>query len=167
MLGGTDMAGALAAIEAAYDTGEEDADWLSGVLEAAAPNLDRGLGMIAYLYDASDVRHLRVSAPAEVGALPSGWREAWMTYMAATAADEGHTRRLYLEGPPVTTVSERLGMEPERRAEYREGADLGMRDFLGVVASDPTGIGCVLCVNLAQARRPTPDETRVWSRVAA
>jgi DNA-binding CsgD family transcriptional regulator len=161
------MRAALAAIRAAYVTEAVDESWLRGVLEAAAPGLDQGLGMLAYFFDASDARRLRVWAPAVVGAVPSGWRDAWTRNLATTAEDVEHTRRLYLSGSAVKTVSERLGKKPERVSEYAGAAQLGMRDFLGVVATDPTGLGSVLCVNLPRARVPTRGEVEVWSRVAA
>ncbi|MBT8470511.1 MAG: hypothetical protein KJN97_17325, partial [Deltaproteobacteria bacterium] len=41
---------AIDLIEVAYDLQKSDADWLSGLMDTAAPMIDRGLGMFGFAF---------------------------------------------------------------------------------------------------------------------
>ncbi len=41
----------ISIIERSYDVTVDDAAWREGILAAARPSLDRGLGILGYLYD--------------------------------------------------------------------------------------------------------------------
>ncbi len=47
-------------LEAAYRVEQPEEPWLAGVLDAARPGLDDGLGVTAYTYEASNPEDLEV-----------------------------------------------------------------------------------------------------------
>src|SRR5262245_34575406 len=57
----------LAILEQAYRGGLDDAEWLEGLLDAARPFLDHGLGIAGFFFDAGDPTAFRMTAPVSRG----------------------------------------------------------------------------------------------------
>src|SRR5262245_44163486 len=54
----------VSVIEAAYAVDASEGEWLGGLMEAAAPDMNEGLGIAAYTYDARKL-------PLQIGTLTS------------------------------------------------------------------------------------------------
>jgi DNA-binding CsgD family transcriptional regulator len=154
-------------LEAAYAPAASDEEWLSGVLYAARPLLDRSLGVAAFFYDWAAPPAHRVSTPLGAG-LPRGALAALDA--VNSQAPETLARALVDARPSCATLSARLGLGA-RIAEHpivREHlAPLGVRDFFAVAAACPTGQGCVIGAPLPRAARVSPAEACRWTKLAS
>jgi DNA-binding CsgD family transcriptional regulator len=173
----------LGLLEAAYAAAPSDEEWLSRVLYAARPLLERPLaescedvrrapsarrlGVVAFFYDWAAPLELRVSTPLGVG-LPKGGLAALAEVNARAPGDLA--RALVDARPSCATLSTRLGLGAriiEHPIVREHLAPLGVRDFLAVAAACPTGQGCVIGAPLARAWRVGRAEAAAWAKVAA
>jgi DNA-binding CsgD family transcriptional regulator len=139
-------------LEAAYALDQPDDAWLGGMLGAASPCLDEGMGVVAFLYDASDPLTLRVHQMAQVG-VSAPRLEAYFRVSEQLAAIPGFLQRTY-RSLLCGTMSELERIE----YDWREAAlACGVGDTLAVNGLDPSGKGCLLGVFL-------PEETALPSR---
>jgi DNA-binding CsgD family transcriptional regulator len=145
--------------EATYAIDQPEREWLSGVVDAIRPAIEDGLGMAAYIYDAS-VRPLAVREPIldcpldaqGLSALMGGSSEeyvrgAWLAKVAATASETPG----FAEHPGVAQV-----FHP-----------VGIRDVMVINALDPLGIGCLVGAPLRGLRTLDAHERERWERVGA
>ena len=152
----------LGILEAGYavDTAEEP--WLRGLLAAAQPSLDEGLGAFAFSYNAFhpqsfELRCLTSSGfpdallerlPMVMGQIPTRFIENARNDSACTIASE-------IPGfEDFSAVSEHLH-------------PIGAYDVFGVNILDPTGTGCYLGAPLPRTGALTPARRTTWGRVAA
>jgi len=151
-------------IESAYRVDLDEESWLTGVLEASRPALDRGVGIAGLLYDASNrdslvpLRFIAVGGPE--GVSPD---------LCMRQIQEGEPDAAFLEQTfgrlQCDLVSRTFGQRfPEVLSHLKQ---LGIKDMLAVNGTDPSGIGCFLTGNLPG--RPVLSEGlhTTWSRVAA
>jgi DNA-binding CsgD family transcriptional regulator len=154
-------------IEAAYRVEDGDASaWLARLVAEARPALDGGLGLVGYFADSMTTEGEEYcSGPIGVGC-PDGWERAFRDITGTTPPE---TRRLIAVGSPVSTLSEQIGERriKQRRAVYAAAYAIGMRDWLGIKAFDPSGRGLVLTAPLARKGVAPKPLVRTWNRVAA
>ena len=155
-----DSAAALEILEAAYAVDHADDDWLLGIVAAARPTCDLGLGVCAYF--------TQIGGPGEVwnhGHVGELWRDVKTLYESVLGQIGPEAmRQLHLLGPFGSTV--RLAdasFDPSR-----VGASLGSSSAIGIMGLDVEGRG----VSLAswsppgQLIPPRPGEEAFWGRVA-
>jgi DNA-binding CsgD family transcriptional regulator len=153
-------------IEAAYRPAPDDRAWAEGLLGAAQPGLDDGLGVAVYAYqlDPAGTQPPVLQRLVENRVNP-----------AADAAVQFVLGRLSprlaltaLRSRPCVTLSHLTKHLPhDRELIASSAAQLGFRDLLGVAGGDPSGSGLVLAAPRRQVA-PIPRGAAVaWGRVAA
>lgn len=146
----------LAVVEAAYRAAPSDEAWLGGVLEAALPALDQGLGLFASTYQVVDGRP-RFVAPIAAGCPPELQRN--LSAINEALSPEAITK-VYFDAT-CGTASQLLGAGSARQL-------LGVvPDAIGVNARDPSGFGCAMIAPLARVDRLDARRIALWSRIAA
>jgi DNA-binding CsgD family transcriptional regulator len=151
----------IAVVEAGYRLDPAEPDWLRGVLHAAQPLLDAGLGVIGWQFE----QHGRVrTTPVCVGC-PDGFGVAVET---AHRTVSRRMRRAYVHPKLFATMQERLG--GRGLAEFPDVAELmrmgGVYDFAGLEAPDVDGSGVILGAPLPREMRTAAHTVRMWERVA-
>lgn len=148
----------LRIVEAAYELDLPELDWLRGLLDAMRPSLDGGLGVAAYVYDASArplaIRSPILDCPVDLGVL----REA------IARSSEDYVAGSWLSAT-VGTASETPGFfqHPSLGPLFGPG---GIRDVFVVNALDSVGVGCWLGAPLPDVRVLDAEERSAWTRVA-
>jgi len=154
-------------VESVYRLRGTDDVWLSGVLDALQPHVDRGLGILGYLFDARVTPRLDVQRLVSHGIADAA--VAQMSRMlAAMQGPDVRMKRVFALQDGCSTASEIMGSH----FSSMPGLDhlvrmTPFRDFFSMVAADPGGIGCIINVPL-----PTRDRTDVvirrrWGQVSA
>jgi DNA-binding CsgD family transcriptional regulator len=148
-------------LEAAYALDQADGAWLGGMLGAAATCLDEGMGMVAFLYDASDPQALRVSQMAAAG-VSAPRLQAYFRVSEELAAIPGFLQRTY-RSLLCGTMSELERIE----FDWRQAAvACGVGDTLAVNGLDPSGKGCLLGVFLPEETSLPPRRRQLLSYIA-
>ncbi len=148
-------------LEAAYALDQADDAWLGGMLGAASSCLDEGMGMVAFLYDASDAETLRVRQMASAGVSPPRL-QAYFRVSEELAAIPGFLARTY-RSLLCGTMSELEKVE----YDWREAAlACGVGDTLAVNGLDPSGQGCLLGVFLPQETTLRPPRRQLLGYIA-
>ncbi|MFO0619219.1 MAG: LuxR C-terminal-related transcriptional regulator [Polyangiaceae bacterium] len=159
----------ISVVEAAYSADGTDAEWLGGLLAMAQPWLDGGLGVAAFLYDASAAGTPKIWAPVALGS-PHSALFPDMLPIAFAAAPASVTTKFFGQPAPISTTSVELGLGA-RIAQfpmYRDVlATFGVADSVTICASDPSGVGCFLCGPRATQSEPSRADRRLWNRLAA
>ena len=159
----------LAVIEAAYRIETHDALWLEGIVRAARPLLDEGLGLCGGLVEFDATRHPRpiLAAPVYVGT-PSGMAEG-LERIVATEELASLQTKLFGSGKPISTASDELGVQvlKTNAAVLAGWGPLGIKDMLGVLAVDPGGSIVTLVVPQRKVVATTPARTETWARLSA
>lgn len=154
--------------DAVYASQPDDRAWLEGVLHAARPHLDRGLGVCGVYYDISDPNAPRMRAPVFLGTPPFA-REAFDAMVAN--APRGLFASLLRAIPSCATLSDRLtaiGLDLEAEPlAARVLAPLGVRDFVSFAATEPSGIGCLVGAPLPEITSAKSGAAEGWVEVAA
>jgi DNA-binding CsgD family transcriptional regulator len=155
----------IAVLDAAYRLDVPDFEWVQGILNAAIPSLDEGLGAIALAYDASDPGASRTLAIAGTGRIGDE-----IQCVAAIGADAGREvmAEIFAHGG-CATASQILGRERfvSNPGFKNHGFTRGFFDFLQVNASDPTGVGCLIGAPRPRTGAVPGRRAAHWSRVAA
>jgi DNA-binding CsgD family transcriptional regulator len=153
----------LSVVEAAYRVEQPEAAWVAGIMDAAKPLIDVGLGVYAYLYDASDAAKLDVRAFTHAGQ-PDGFLvEAMLGALAQTPkAYVEHSWRTRACG----YASEVPGYDelPTLESYFRPN---GIADIFAVCGGDPTGHGCYLGASRPARAKLDAHERATWERVSA
>lgn len=147
-------------VEATYCMDKGDEAWLEHILAAAAPCLDRGLGTMAYTFDAS-------AAPVSVGSAVLRDSALTLADLAAVvgSADEAYVRDSW-RTRACGTASEVPGFSrvpAVREIMHPHGA----RDVLAINACDVSGRGVWLGAWLPAVGQPTPADRAAWTRISA
>lgn len=147
--------------------GQSDA-WMRGLLDTLRPLIDAGLGVGGYYFDARRAPELTVTDLICVGMMDREVAAIARILEAMRAPNERSRRVLALVdgcGTASEIMSPRLfSTMPHLAALSRVSA---IRDFLGIVATDPGGMGCVINAPLAAQGRISPALRRPLGRVAA
>jgi hypothetical protein len=155
----------LTILESSYDLAGDEPAWLARILEMASPSLDRGKGVMAFLYDATKPAWVDVhgfSAVGEGGALLPA------IFQPPPPADAGSTElvRVFRTGK-ISTMLEVLAQVPVGQDYYRELLRAnGLKDMLVVNATDPSHRGCALLVPCADVDTWAPRAKHQWGRIA-
>ena len=159
-------------LETAYALEGDDAHWLAAVAEAARPGLDRGLGVVAYFFDASAPK-LKIFGYCGAGAGEAAIELARRTHelpVWQSADSSAVLRATYRSASALVDSNATLGArrtkEFFRACGYPEDGG-GVRRIMILNVADTSHRGCVLgapdpgaASNLLRRRAP-------WSRVAA
>jgi DNA-binding CsgD family transcriptional regulator len=160
------LARTLDCLDAAYRIDLDDDAYVRNLAAQTAPALDRGLGVLAYSYDASDPAKPVIRSFATSGHLDPTWLPRF--YAAVEAA--GHA------GPPEPTgfqawrhfVCTQASAVPGMRPLLAHFAHLGgSRDTFAVNALDASGHGVWVGAPLLSTRRVSAAQTTVFTRFAA
>jgi DNA-binding CsgD family transcriptional regulator len=156
----------LDCLEAAYRLDLDGGAYVQNLAEAAAPVLDRGLGILAYTYDARDP-----SRPAiDHFATSKQFDPSWLGRFYEAVEDAGHA------GPPQPTgfhawahmtcgqASAVAGMRPFLPLFAHIG---GSRDTFAVNAIDASGRGLWIGAPLRTTRKVSPEQVELFTRFAA
>ena len=152
-------------VEAAYDLECEEQRWLDGVVRAARPKLDRGPGLVSFLYRVAGDGRLRPGTASNVG-VSEAVAAAVMTavphfppeYVAAT----------FLRDPCTSarTTGSRRVQEYTRAEMRRLVGPAGWRDLFVINGLDPTGFGVYLGAPLPRVTNVGAARRTSWGRVA-
>ena len=148
-------------IEAAYALERDDDTWLGGILDAAMPCLDAGMGMVAFVYDASDSVTLQVRQLTSAG-VSAPRLEAYFRATQELAAIPGFLARTY-RSLLCGTMSELESVEYDWR---QTGVAFGIGDTLAVNGFDPSGHGCLLGAFLPEETKLRPGRRRLLGYLA-
>ncbi|MEY4547896.1 MAG: hypothetical protein RL685_4091 [Pseudomonadota bacterium] len=157
--------GLLQVVDAAYAAAPNDEAWLRGVLYAATPTLDWGLGLCASTFALPDatVREKPVITAFVESGEGSALRDA-MEEMHRTAP-AGLLRSAF-SCNLVSTLSDFLQCDLAGRPDVGpQLARLQARDMMGIVGFDPAGFGVVLSPLLPASGSLPPAVRRAWLRV--
>ena len=156
---------AISIVEAAYDLQGDTRAWVSRLLDRAAPELDRGLGVGISIYGPG-VRP--EEALVDTRGVDPSRRDAAKVMIAAYP---DLFRRLMLEpGPACTTVAEKMGLTAEQTRSWRPFVEfvhsVGIRDYVAVVSRDASGYAVLLSAASPDGRRPSGHGRTHWNRIA-
>ncbi|MFO0551092.1 MAG: LuxR C-terminal-related transcriptional regulator [Polyangiaceae bacterium] len=153
-------------LEVVYRVEQPRHEWLRGILLALAPQLDRGLGISAYMVDASSPGGFDAYGFQSVGGDPADTRCRFEAWNASTPT--AIKRKIHLFGACG------LGRELPRAAGVTQSqvadtlASHGYLEMFGINALDPTGRGCSIAVpHLTRANQGGIAHRDVWEQLAA
>ncbi len=149
----------ISVIEAAYRVEQREGRWLEGVLEAASPLLDRGMGCSAFFYDARDVEQLRLHGFVAAGARND---EAILRAIERSSPDRV---AWVFRTQACRTASE--GPDWANQPAAKLFRTWGITDILFVNGVDPSGIGCFVTAKLSEGQRVDRGTKRRLARLAA
>jgi len=152
----------LSILEAGYSVEAAEEPWLRGVLTAARPSLDEGLGAFAISYNAFEPQSFELRCLASEG-IPDAVRDQLPMVMAQMPARFIENAR---NDQACTLATEIPGFE-DFTAVPEHLHPVGAHDVLGINVRDPTGVGCYLGAPLPRTGSLTPTRRATWARVAA
>lgn len=152
----------ITVVEAAYDLGASDREWLSRLVAATAPTLDQGFGTSAALWqipvEGVKVTALDVSTRSELLAL------APVIYSAIG----NNAARYYTHVPALRAASEYAGDPTVQGILRRCSAALGttLRDIVGVCVGDGRCSGVAVTSFTAAPARFSIRQRNIFHRIA-
>lgn len=154
-------------VEAAYQLGRSEEDWLLSLSAALRPLLDAGSGVGAFLFDRQPLQRTRFSKPILLGAEPVlGERLA----LALSILPESVAAPT-LDSPTwLTTVSQALGLGQDfahHPLAITFGHPFGIRDLAAFKAVEPTGRGLVIAAPLLEISAIDGPSASKWALCAA
>ena len=155
---------AIDLIEVAYDFEKSDSDWLSGVMDAAAPMIDRGLGMFGFAFVRPQGGGGRdaVIQDMQLRSLSPDFAER---FVAATQALSPKFVRAVTPPGNAGTWSEIARDHPEELHALLE--KLGYVDLFGITAIDPDGVGVDISAPLAETMKLSFKSRERWQMLGA
>lgn len=156
----------LDCLDAAYRLDLDDAAYIQNLAEQAAPTLDRGLGVLAYTYDARDPD----SPVIQSFATSAGFDPAWLPRFYEAVEAAGHAGPPQPTGFPTwshlvcTQASLVVGMKPYLSLFSHIG---GSRDTFALNALDASGRGVWLGAPMRTTRRVSEAHITLFTRLAA
>jgi DNA-binding NarL/FixJ family response regulator len=151
----------LQVVEAAYADDVSEEDWLRGIGEAAAPELDAGLGVCAYAFKFENGLPV-FGTSVDVGRFDS----AMPRLMNMLAEGPPEIARRAFDSDIVSTLSEFFGLD-DKPFFVKNLDDMGARDSIGVVVYDPRGSGVCLASWLPEQCVLPPAFKRAWAHIVA
>ncbi|MCK6571559.1 helix-turn-helix transcriptional regulator [Myxococcota bacterium] len=186
---------ALAILDAAYRLEGTPEEWLRRVAAAALPSIGHGLGLHAWLVDASNPEDVRMAHPMAVGVTDewaTHWRSLWWdVFMAPLPSQTLHMLHNFSACSFAREIWDAGAAGSESYAEYLSmlaangygrthwrylrgprapsGDKMLYPDSFNLCSVDAEGRGCVLVANLARTSEgPVPPELAAqWARVGA
>ena len=149
-------------IEAIYRHEESERAWLEGILVAARPALDHGLGLTSYPFEVVG-QEVRVPWVKVVGT-PVRVGPSLMKSVMATSRDSPQVSRVYRPTPTCATASE-LGLL--ETPGFRLFRAKGILDASGITGFDTAGRGVFFGAFLPRVTRLAPAFRERFERVGA
>jgi DNA-binding CsgD family transcriptional regulator len=149
-------------LEAAYRVEQPEEPWLAGVLEAAAPGFDNGLGAYAFSYDASTASKFGFRCLVTRNAIPAvveAMRAVAQSLPTDLVANSFWTRR-------ASTLREMPGWASFSGLPLHFDAKHIANDALGINALDPSRVSCLMGAYWQGDRRLGERERATWNRVS-
>jgi DNA-binding CsgD family transcriptional regulator len=154
--------------ETAYDLAGDDRAWLARVLAAAAPSMDRGLGVFACFFELTETEEVHFRDPvyrgtdSAVGVAFQPLRER---------LEPSLVRRLFVYGPAVASLLDLLGWGYLSKDEVELGRSAlkqaGCRDLLSVRVYDELHRqGLLLVAPLGRKKRAAAPFVTRWERLS-
>jgi DNA-binding CsgD family transcriptional regulator len=163
----------LSILEAAYAPAIDVDHWLQDALDTLAPHLDQGFGVLAHRFrvDGSQLTRLPVVAPAASGPMNEEVRRREEEFFAAVLSMPPSVVAqlvglLYPCAPTVTTQSELAG-DMHRVLPGFAVDGQALDDGFGVIASEPSGHGCIFYARIRTPGRVPRQDRTLWLHIAA
>lgn len=155
-------------VERAYEVTGSEQDWLQSLATAAQPILDRGLGIMAFVYQARAGAGLQIPTAAGAG-MTEGLYGTIIPFNLATPHELVEATYLRRSGCATASEASRMGARLEEHPLWRNILHPhGMHDYCATnVLVDPSGRGCIVGAPLPSVARTPPTVRRAWTRVAA
>ncbi len=157
----------VAIVDAAYDLGASESDWLRGLCEAAEPVLGRGEGIFAFMYELEDRgATLKIRMPTFLNCSPD-----MLTVMCegVELANAEQLLRIY-SGFPCQSLSQCHARSAEGYRGFKSADALrrraGLRDILSVRAADTIHAGVAIAAPTDRVVRFAPRTAGVMAKVA-
>jgi DNA-binding CsgD family transcriptional regulator len=154
-------AGVLEIIEAIYREEKNERAWIDGILDAAKPVVDEGLGVVGFPFEAGpngfDVPFQRVTGAGK------GLGPDLMRAVTATIKDDDRVQKSY-RAVLCATGSEENHLD---REGFKLMRPLGIQDSIGMVGVATNGSGVCLVALLPKITKLKPAVRARLSRVAA
>jgi DNA-binding CsgD family transcriptional regulator len=152
----------VAIIEAIYREERSERRWIEGILAAARPALDHGLGLTAYPFEVVE-QEVRVSW-AKVLGTPPGVGPSMVKSVMARSRETPQVSRIYRCTPTCATASE-LGLS--EAPGFRLYRTKGILDASGITGFDTAGRGVFFGAFLPRVSGLDPAFRARFERVAA
>jgi DNA-binding CsgD family transcriptional regulator len=155
---------AIDLIEVAYDLDKSNADWLSGLMDAAAPMIDRGHGMFgfAFVRPQDGAGRDAVIQDMQLRSLSPDFQER---FIAATQTLSPEFVRAVTPPGYAGTWSEIARAHPKELHALLE--KLGYADLFGIGAIDPDGVGVEISAPLAETIQLSFKSRERWKMLGA
>jgi len=155
---------AIDLIEVAYDLEKSNTDWLSALMDAAAPMIDRGHGMFGFAFAQRQGGGGRdaVIQDMQLRSLPPDFQER---FIAATQALSPEFVRAVTPPGYAGTWSEIAGDHPKELHTLLE--KLGYADVFGMTAIDPDGVGVDISAPLQESMKLSRKSRERWQMLGA
>jgi DNA-binding NarL/FixJ family response regulator len=142
--------------------------WLQQVADRFAPKIDRGHGVVAWVFE---LRQGRVELATPV--LPSCETDPRMVELVVTAlahqskqiVQHSYEALAFLTARTTSEVVEALGQTFDEQPFAELALEAGVRDFLAIGTLGPDGTGCVFGVPLARPERIKKRSFEPWSKL--
>lgn len=152
-------------LAASYRLDLDGAAYVGNLVREAAPLLDRGLGIIAYTYDASDPAKPRIDHFAVSDAFDRAWLPAYYAALETQGFDPRRPTGYEAWGHMTCGQASRVpGMRPFLAAFAHIG---GARDTFAVHALDASGRGLWLGAPMRSTKPVSDDDQTLFSRLAS
>jgi DNA-binding CsgD family transcriptional regulator len=155
---------AIDLVEVAYDLEKSDADWLSALMDAAAPMIDHGLGMFGFAFVRPEGAGGADSViqDMELRSLPPDFQERFIA--ASQTLSPEYVRSVTPPGY-AGTWSEIAKDHPEEFHALLE--KLGYADLFGITAIDPDGVGVDISAPLRETMKLSHKSRERWQMLGA
>jgi len=155
-------------LAATYQVDLDGRSYVENLVAQAVPLLDRGLGVVAYTYDARDPSRPIIGDLALSSRFDPEWLGAFYGAVEAASLDHGHDRHptgfqawAHLTSAQVSSIRKMRGFLP-LLAHFG-----GARDVFALNALDATGHGVWLGAPWPRITKETPERAPLFGRIAA
>jgi DNA-binding CsgD family transcriptional regulator len=157
----------ITAIEAVYDLEGNEEAWMRRILNALAPSLDEGFGLVGQTYDLLHPDGPQIGPVNAIGAVAT---QHDVPVVLTTALGREGTIRL-LRWCGGRTVSQHMGLKPHEFVSHPAFRDAwhgkGYKDFLALNSCDVSGRGAYVGAPLEEAQWLSGMRARRWMRVSS
>ena len=151
----------LRIVEACYAVELPEAEWLSGLCEAARPLLDDGFGLNASTFDLSELGtgHLLLAT--------LGMPEALVSATHRLRMSREQMRRMFADGSRIVSLVARADQDLLAGDAWRELREVhGSADMLAIIGGDSGGTGVALSAHRRSVVNLSSRERDQWERIA-
>jgi DNA-binding CsgD family transcriptional regulator len=157
-------------VEESYDVERDERSWMTGVLTATRPLLDRGLGLVAMSYDVSDVAHPSAGI-VEQHDVPQDYDERIVREAMSSLSPEAVGSLVSSTGCHLFRWESRFRDSSEDSSGLTSlplvPSPFAPTDVVVVNAADPTGHGCFLSANVRRGSSLSAAKRETWAQIAA